>query len=237
MKVRVSLVLMIKILSVSKIYQGNVIALSDIELEIPQGEFIFIKGPSGSGKTTLLKILFGLEKPTTGEVIVDGVKIIQSKIKNIYKFRRKIGFISPEFKLLKDRSVIDNLRFTLEVLGFPSHEIKVRVMEILRRIGLEKKAKESVISLSNGEQQLVSVARAVIKDPRIILADEPTSLLDDNMKERVMGIFSELNYNGTTIIFATQNESLVQKYSYPAISLLNGKITNIEFYNKGNIQI
>lgn len=224
---------MIKMISVSKLYQGNVVALSDIDIEIPQGEFIFIKGPSRSGKTTLLKILFGLEKPTTGDVIIDGIRIIQSKIKNIYKLRRKIGFISPEFKLLKDRSINDNLTFTLEVLGFPPNKIKDRVLEILNRIGLEKKAKESIISLSNGEQQLVSVARAIVKNPRIILADEPTSLLDEYMKERVMGIFSELHYNGTTIIFATQNENLVQKYCFPAISLFNGKITNIEFYDKG----
>lgn len=225
---------MIKILSVSKLYQDNVVALSGIDLEIPQGEFIFIKGPSGSGKTTLVKILFGLEKPTTGEVIIDGIKIFQSKINNIYKLRRKIGFISPEFKLLKDRSVRDNLTFSLEVLGYPSHQIQDRVSEILKRIGLEKKAKESILSLSNGEQQLVSIGRAIVKEPRILLADEPTSLLDENMKERVMGIFSELHYNGATIIFATQNESLVQKYSYPAVSLLNGKIANIEFYGKRN---
>jgi cell division transport system ATP-binding protein len=227
---------MIKIISLTKIYRGNNIALSNINLEIPQGEFIFIKGPTGSGKTTLLKILFGLERPTSGEVIIDGIRINQSEIKKIYLIRKKVGFISSDFKLLMDRSVRDNLTFTLEVIGFPLGEIQDRVLKTLRRIGLEKRDRDLVLSLSTGERQLVSIARAIVKEPRMIFADEPTILLDESMKERVMGIFSELHYNGTTIIFATRDNDLIQKYTYPSITLSEGKIISEEYYNEGKPQ-
>lgn len=222
---------MIKILSVSKEYPGNILALSNIDLEIPQGEFIFINGSQGSGKTTLLKLIMGLEEPTSGEIFVDRVRINRSKGKKVYQIRRRIGFISSEFKLLKNRSIKDNLIFTLEVIGFPHSKIKQRVSETLKRISLEKRENDLIQSLSAGEQQLVSIARAIVKEPNIILADEPTNLLNEDMIGRVMGIFSELHYYGTTVVFATQNNELVQKYKYPIVSLSEGKIVKEEIYN------
>jgi cell division transport system ATP-binding protein len=219
---------MIEINHVYKIYPSQVSALSDITFKISAGEFVFIAGPNGSGKTTLLRILFGAEKPSRGDVIVNGMNITERGFDKIYSYRRMIGMIFQDFKLLRDRTVSENILFALEVTGHSRKEAKSRVSEILSWIGLQKKEKDSILTLSAGEQQRVAIARALINDPPLLLADEPTGNLDALMTTDVMGIFNSLHLTGTTILFATHNIDLIKQYPYRAIYLLSGKRVDVK---------
>lgn len=219
---------MIQINHVYKIYPSQVSALSDITFKISAGEFVFIAGPNGSGKTTLLRILFGAEKPSRGDVIVNGMNITERGFNKIYSFRRMIGMIFQDFKLLRDRTVSENILFALEVTGHSRKEAKSRVSEILSWIGLQKKERDSILTLSAGEQQRVAIARALINDPPLLLADEPTGNLDALMTTDVMGIFNSLHLTGTTILFATHNIDLIKQYPYRAIYLLGGKRVDVK---------
>ena len=214
---------MIQMFYVSKTYPSQITALSDFYLEVSAGEFVFITGPSGSGKSSLLRILFGAEKPSSGEVIVNGIHLTHPSFKKVYPLRRTMGIISPDFKLLRDRTVGENIGFVLEVMGHPLKMIKEKVSQTLIQMGLQEREKDSILSLSAGEQQRVAIGRALVKDPALILADEPTSILDDEMTGRVMEIFSELHQKGTTIVFATQDANLVQRHPYRVIPLIEGK--------------
>ncbi len=211
---------------VYKTYPSQISALSDITLEIFPGEFTFIAGPSGCGKSTLLRILFCAEKPTSGEVLVHGMHITHPGFKEIYQLRRKMGIVSQDFKLLKDRTVNENVAFALEVTGHPPKEAKNKASEMLSRVGLEEREKDSILALSAGEQQRVAIARALVNLPPLILADEPTGNLDAKMTLEVMEIFTALHQKGTTILFATQYTGLIKRYSYRVIQILNGQIWN-----------
>jgi cell division transport system ATP-binding protein len=211
---------------VYKTYPNQISALSDITLEIFPGEFTFIAGPSGSGKSTLLRILFCAEKPTSGEVLIHGMHITNPGFKKIYQLRRKMGIVSQDFKLLKDRTVNENVAFALEVTGHPSKEAKSKASEMLSRVGLEEREKDSILALSAGEQQRVTIARALVNLPTLILADEPTGNLDAKMTLEVMEIFTALHQKGTTILFATQYTGLIKRYSYRVIQILNGQVLN-----------
>jgi len=214
---------MIQMTHVFKTYPSQITALSDITLEISVGEFIFITGPSGSGKTTLLRILFCAERPTSGEVVVNGVRITQKGFREIHLLRRKMGMVFQDFKLLQDCTVGENIAFSLEVTGHVQKEIKKKVFEILSRVGLQEREGDSVLSLSAGEQQRVAIARALVNDPPLLLADEPTGNLDDPMTLDVMQIFTDLHHRGATIVFATHDMDLIQRYPYRAIYLLKGR--------------
>ena len=219
---------MIEMAHVFKTYPSKIAALSDINLEVSPGEFIFIAGPSGSGKTTLLHILFCSEKPTRGQVIVNGIDITQKGFKKIYQLRRKIGMVFQDFKLLRDRTVGENIAFALEVTGHPQKEIQRRVSAILEWVGLLGRERDSVLTLSAGEQQRIAIARAVVNNPLLLLADEPTGNLDDQMTSDVMTLFIALHRQGTTVVFATQSRDLIRRYRYPAIQLPNGRRVNGE---------
>jgi cell division transport system ATP-binding protein len=211
---------------VYKTYPNQISALSDITLEIFPGEFTFIAGPSGCGKSTLFRILFCAEKPTSGEVLVHGMHITHPGFKKIYQLRRKMGIVSQDFKLLKDRTVNENVAFALEVTGHPPKEAKSKASEMLSRVGLEEREKDSILALSAGEQQRVAIARALVNLPPLILADEPTGNLDAKMTLEVMEIFTALHQKGTTILFATQYTGLIKRYSYRVIQILNGQVWN-----------
>jgi cell division transport system ATP-binding protein len=210
---------MIQMFSVSKTYPSQITAFSDLYLEVMAGEFIFITGPSGAGKSSLLRILFGAEKPSSGEVVVNGIRLTQPGFKKIHQLRRMVGIISPDFKLLRDRNVRENIAFVLEVTGHPQKEIDEKVSVTLGQLNLQEREKDSILSLSAGEQQCVAIARGLVKDSPLLLADEPTSLLDDEMTGKVIDLFSEHHQKGTTIVFATQNTDLVQRYPHRVVSL------------------
>ena len=214
---------MIEMHHVFKTYPSQISALSDITLEILPGEFAFIVGPSGSGKSTLLRILFCAERPTSGEVVVHGIHITQPDFKKIYQLRRTMGIVSQDFKLLRDKTVNENVAFALEITGHIREEAKSKASEILRRVGLEEREGDSILALSAGEQQRVAIARTLVNSPPLLLADEPTGNLDARMTLDVMEIFTDLHQKGTTIVFATQFTGLIKRYSYRAIRLLDGR--------------
>jgi len=208
---------------VFKTYPSQISALSDITLEIFPGEFTFIAGPSGCGKSVLLRILFCAEKPTSGEVVVHGMHLTQSGFKKIYQLRRKTGIVSPDFKLLRDRTVHENVAFASEVIGKDRKEAKEKASEILRRMGLEERENDSILALSAGEQQRVAIARALVNSPPLILADEPTGNLDTQTTFDVMEIFRDFHRKGATVVLATQDTGLIRHYPNRVIQLLEGK--------------
>ncbi len=214
---------MIQLTHVSKIYPSQISALSDVTLEISAGEFAFLTGPSGSGKTTLLRLLYCAERPTSGEVIVNGIHVTRKGFRMVHHLRRTMGIVFQDFKLLQDRTVGQNIAFALEVTGHAPKEIKKKVSEILNRVGLQAREEDSVLSLSAGEQQRVAIARALVNDPPLLLADEPTGNLDDTMTAEVMQILTDLHHRGTTIVFATHDTDLILRYPYRVIHLRRGR--------------
>ncbi len=211
---------------VFKTYPSQISALSDVTMEILSGEFAFVAGPSGSGKSTLLRILCCAERPTNGEVVVDGMQITQPGFKKIHQLRRRMGIVSQDFKFLRDRTVNENVAFALEVTGHTRREAKSKAWDMLTRIGLEGREEDPILALSAGEQQRVAIARALVNSPSLILADEPTGNLDARMTLDVMRIFSDLNHQGTTILFATQFTGLIKRFPFRVIQILNGQILN-----------
>ncbi|MGB9627308.1 MAG: cell division ATP-binding protein FtsE [Thermodesulfobacteriota bacterium] len=209
---------------VYKVFPSQIEALSDVNLEISDGEFTYIHGASSSGRTTLIRILYGAEKPTRGEVMVNGMKITEKGFNKIHLLRRSMGIVFQDFKLLRDRTVSENISFALEVTAYRKQEIQKRVSEVLEKVGLQQRAKDPVLALSAGEQQRVAIARALINDPPLLLADEPTENLDDPMTDEVMRIFTDLNQKGTTIILATHNKELIQRYPHRVIYLRGGRV-------------
>jgi cell division transport system ATP-binding protein len=217
---------MIELHHVFKTYPSQISALSDITLEILSGEFTFVAGPSGSGKSTLLRILCCAERPTSGEVVVHGMHITGPGFKKIYQLRRTMGIVSQDFKLLRDRTVNENVAFALEVTGHTRKEAKRKASDMLSRVGLEEREGDPILALSAGEQQRVAIARALVNSPPLILADEPTGNLDAKMTLDIMGTFTDLHQKGTTIVFATQFTGLVKRFSYRVIRILDGQIVN-----------
>ncbi len=211
---------------VSKTYPSRISALSDVTLEISPGEFTFIAGPSGSGKSTLLRILCCAERPTSGEVVVYGMHITDPGFRKIYQLRRSMGIVSQDFKLLRDRTVNENVAFALEITGHTRKEAKHKASDMLGRVGLEERGQDPILALSAGEQQRVAIARALVNSPPLILADEPTGNLDAKMTLDIMGTFIDLHQKGSTIVFATQFTGLVKRYSYRVIRILAGQIPN-----------
>ena len=200
------------------------VVFSGIDLEIEKGEFIFLTGPSGAGKSTMLRILFCAERPTSGEIWVDGVILSSLSNAQVPYLRRKIGVIFQDFKLLSNRTIFDNVALSLEVIGLGKKQAEQRVMQVLEGVGLAGKTSHYPLQLSGGEQQRVAIARAVVNRPSIILADEPTGNLDLQRTEEVIMLMEELNARGATIIFATHDDRLFENTHRRVIRLFNGKI-------------
>ncbi len=217
---------MIQLYHVSKTYEGNVKALSDINLTVNTGEFVFINGASGAGKTTLLRLLFKAEECSNGQIILDGKNIAKLKESEVPHLRRQVGVVFQDFKLIQDKSVFVNVAFTLTVLGIKSFEIKRRVWEILKKLSLYDKVDEKVNRLSGGEQQRVAIARALVNNPPMILADEPTGNVDWDLSLGIFNLFEELNKSGTTIIVATHDQHIIEQYKKKVIKLSRGRIVN-----------
>ena len=217
---------MIKIFHLSKVYPNNFTALSDITLEIDKGDFAFINGQSGAGKTTLLKVIAGMERVTQGEIIVKGINLNKIRRSKIPYLRRSVGFVFQDFKLLTYKTAFENIAFSLEVIGFSKREITKRTTHALQLVGLEEKQDSYPLGMSGGEQQRVSIARAIVNDPPILLADEPTGNLDAYISSEIMNIFKNINARGTTILFATHNRELAYRYSNKVFTLDRGRRVN-----------
>ncbi|MBP7059019.1 MAG: cell division ATP-binding protein FtsE [Lachnospiraceae bacterium] len=215
---------MIKMEHVSKTYQTGVPALSDINLHIRPGEFVFITGVSGSGKSTMIKLLLDEMKPTKGRIFVNGKNLAGITRRNIPYFRRNIGVVFQDFRLLQDRSVYDNVAFAMKVVETSNKKIKKSVPEILSMVGLAAKYRSLPRQLSGGEQQRVAIARALVNQPKILLADEPTGNLDNPNGWAIMKLLEEINEKGTTVVVVTHNLEFVEKMDKRVITIKKGQI-------------
>lgn len=215
---------MIQMFHVSKSYEGGVPALQDITLKIPKGEFLFITGPSGAGKSTLLKIMFGSEAPTEGQIILDGRNYVRIPSDELPALRRRIGFVFQDFKLLPNKTVFENVALSLKVMGVAPSDVKRRVARMLSYVKLQHRANFKPLTLSGGEQQRVAIARALVKDPAIILADEPTGNLDPSLSVQIIELFREVSSRGTTVVVATHDKMLIEKYGRRTVALEGGRL-------------
>jgi cell division transport system ATP-binding protein len=215
---------MIQTYHLYKTYPGGTTALSDVNIRVERGEFVFLTGPSGAGKSTLLKLIFCQEKPSRGEILVDGVNVSKIRAKRIPMLRRRIGMIFQDFKLLNNRTVYENIAFALEILGYGKKEIRRRAWQALRLVGLHERMDDFPLKISGGEQQRVAIARALVKDPPLILADEPTGNLDPDLTADIINMLMLLNTKGTTVVVATHDTELIQRYRRKVISLSSGRI-------------
>lgn len=214
---------MIRLYHITKRY-NDIPALSDISFQVSKGEFSYITGPSGAGKTTLLKLLYGAIRPTSGKLLVGGVDVARLPGRKLPYLRRNIGIVFQDFKLIPRRTVAENVGLALEVLGTPRDVINRRVNAVLSIVGLRGRGDEYPMTLSGGEQQRVAVARAIVNDPSILLADEPTGNLDGAMAIEVMEILQAINLRGTTVLVATHDAGLMQRFPYRVLRFRAGKL-------------
>ena len=216
---------MIETFHVSKTYeQGDRPALADVSIRVDKGEFVFLTGPSGAGKSTLLKLLFAAEKPSAGQILVNGQNIAKLKPRQIPYLRRQVGVVFQDFKLISTRTVYENVAIAVRVLGLPEARVRERVYRVLESVGLFHRQRVLPPKLSGGEQQRIAVARALVNDPRVLLADEPTGNLDMDTTRSVMELIERAQARGTTIIVATHDLSLIERYGKRLIYLENGVI-------------
>ncbi|MBN2225121.1 MAG: cell division ATP-binding protein FtsE [Deltaproteobacteria bacterium] len=215
---------MIRLHHVYKNYGGGTDALIDITFSVARGEFIFLTGPSGAGKTTLLKLLYLAEHPTKGQVFINGVNVSTIRERKIPYLRRAVGVVFQDFKLLNSVTVSENIAFPLEVMGMPRRDINKQVMRVLKFVGLQDKYDAKPLELSGGEQQRVAIARAVANEPPILIADEPTGNLDSELTMDIIRLMNYIHKRGATVIMATHNKDIVERFHKRLISLGRGRI-------------
>ncbi len=209
---------------VSLQYDAKHTALKDMSVHIDKGEFVFVVGPSGAGKSTFVKILTHELRPEKGTVIVNGINITKLKNSKVPYYRRSLGIVFQDFRLLTEKTVFENIAFVLRVTGAKGREIKKRVNNVLDLVGLQNKAREYPTKLSGGEQQRVAIARALVNQPLLLIADEPTGNLDPVNSEEIMKLFNRINHMGTTIIMVTHNKDLVNAMHKRVINIEDGRI-------------
>lgn len=217
---------MVTLEHVSKSYSTGIPALNDVSLNIDEGEFVFIVGDSGSGKSTLIKLLLKELEPSQGTITINGKNLGKIRRRQIPKFRRNIGCVFQDFRLLKDRNVYDNVAFAQKVIGETNRNIRRRVPQMLSMVGLAAKYRSFPKELSGGEQQRVAIARALINEPKILLADEPTGNLDNNNAWEIMKLLEEINSRGTTVIVVTHNMEIVKVMKKRVITVKKGIIVS-----------
>ncbi len=227
---------MIEIKNVSKTYKNGTHALYNVNLEIEDGEFAYIIGPTGSGKSTLIKLLDGQEIPTSGKVIVSGIDVGRLRNSKVYLYRRKIGVVFQDYKLLPEKTVFENVAYALEILDLSTEEINKRVREVLKLVDLSDKFNSKPRELSGGQQQRVAIARAISKRPSILIADEPTGNLDPKMTDEIVRVLEKINREEkTTVLVVTHDNVMVVKHPKRIITLESGHITHdhpLEIDNK-----
>lgn len=217
---------MIQLFNVGKIYKNGAPALHDISLKIPSGDFVYVTGSSGAGKSTLLRLLYCAEKPSRGQILMGERNTTRLKSHNIALLRRDIGFVFQDFKLLNSRTVFENVALPLQVQAASRQEISTRVYQVLQYVGLEYKLQRKPLELSGGEQQRVAIARAMVVNPRLLLADEPTGNLDHELAVEIMEMFNRINESGTTVLIATHDKEMLQRFPRRTIVLHNGNIAS-----------
>jgi cell division transport system ATP-binding protein len=215
---------MIRLQDVAKVYDGGTVAVRDVDLEISKGEFVFLVGPSGSGKSTLIRLMLRQELPSEGQIWVAGKEITTLPGWKVPMLRRSIGTVFQDFKLLPSKTVYENVAFALEVIGRPKHVVRSQVPQVLKLVGLAAKSDRMPNQLSGGEQQRVSIARAFVNRPLILLADEPTGNLDPATSVGIMRLLDRINRTGTTVVMATHDHAIVDAMRRRVVALERGRV-------------
>lgn len=216
---------MIQLFHVSKIYAPNYRALTDINLEISRGEFVFVAGASGAGKTTLLKLLFREEEPSEGQILIEGKNLARLNRRGVARLRSKIGLVFQECKLLAGLTALENVALAAEVAGAAKTASRIKAYQLLRELGLRERYDAKALALSAGEQQRVAIARALINEPILVLADEPTGNLDAEMADEIMRLLLRMRDRGATIIVATHDLGIIDRYGTRVLALRRGVLT------------
>jgi cell division transport system ATP-binding protein len=211
----------------SKQYSRGLYALRELSLTVSKGEFVFLTGPSGAGKSTLLRLLLLQERPSSGEIIVNGHSLARLTRSQIQEYRRGLGFVFQDFKLIRTRTVLENVTFVPEVLGVPPSQRGRRAFQVLKWVGLQHRITAYPQDLSGGEQQRVAIARALVTDPMLLLADEPTGNLDPDLSLEIMNLLREVNAGGTTVLVATHDRELIRLVGRRTITLDHGRIVEL----------
>lgn len=222
---------LISVKNIHKKYKNGVIAIQNENIKINKGDFVFLIGASGSGKSTLLKMLYREEIPDEGEILIGGIDVAKLRNSKVYKLRRKIGVVFQDYKLLSKLTVFENVAFALEVFGLKKEDIHKRVVDALSLVGLKDKAKHYPNQLAGGEQQRVSIARAIVNGPKLLICDEPTGNLDPSLSEGIIQVLEEINKLGTTVIIATHDKNIVDKFKKRVIAIDEGRV--IKDFKKG----
>jgi cell division transport system ATP-binding protein len=212
---------------ISKMYARGVYALRGLSLRVDKGEFVFLTGPSGAGKSTLLRLLLRQDVPTEGQLVVGGRDLATLTANQVQTYRRSLGFVFQDFKLLPGKTVLENIAFVPRVLGMPLTQQQRRTFQVLKWVGLQHRMNAFPLELSGGEQQRIAIARALVNDPLIILADEPTGNLDPDLSLEIMNLFREINARGTTVIVATHDRELIRRVGRRALTLDHGRIVEV----------
>ena len=218
---------MIEALNVSKTYARGVYALRDLTLRVDKGDFVFLTGPSGAGKSTLLRLLLRQDVPSAGQLTVGGRNLAALTPRQVQAYRRSLGFVFQDFKLLPAKTVLENVSFVPRVLGMASAQQQRRTFQVLKWVGLQHRMNAYPLELSGGEQQRIAIARALVNDPAIILADEPTGNLDPDLSLEIMNLFREINARGTTVVVATHDRELIRRVGRRTLTLDHGQIVEV----------
>ncbi len=217
---------MIEFKNVSKVYDNNTVALKDFNLSISSGEFVFVVGASGAGKSTFLKLIMCEETPTSGIIIVNGQDLSSIRKKDIPYLRRTMGIVFQDFRIIDKMTVFENVAFAMHIIGASDREIRKRVPYVLGLVGLENKARRLPSELSGGEKQRVGLARALVNNPSMIIADEPTGNIDSSMSFEIVELLGEINKCGTTIVMVTHDLSIVKHFHFRTVEIGEGRVKN-----------
>ncbi len=217
---------MIEFINVSKVYKTGTHALNNFSIRIDRGEFVFIVGPSGAGKSTFIKLLMREEKPTSGEIYVNGQDLIKLKRRKVPYFRRTLGVVFQDFRLIPNMNVYNNVAFALRVTNVSGREIRNRVPYVLGLVGLANNSKSMPEHLSGGEQQRVALARALVANPSLIIADEPTGNIDPDLSFEIVDLLSEINKCGTTVVMVTHEHTLVNEFNHRVVTIDEGQVVS-----------
>jgi cell division transport system ATP-binding protein len=209
-----------------KAYGRGLYALRNLTLTVEKGEFVFLTGPSGAGKSTLLRLLLLQDRPTEGAAIVNGRNLVRMSSREVQAYRRSVGFVFQDFKLIPSKTVFENVSFALQVLGTPVEQQRRRTYQVLKWVGLQHRLQAYPMELSGGEQQRVAIARALVNEPQLVLADEPTGNLDPDLSLEIMNLFRDINASGTTVLVATHDRELIKWVGRRTVHLEHGRLVD-----------